>query len=189
MKIGFKASLVGIKIAALGAAIVLGIGSAYQGLGSIGNKTVEDNVLWRTPGLASDESGLPYTLGRYLTKGQLPPPLSVQDFVRSVDDDQKRLDGSCAIELTGAVPAARWWTVSAVNSDGVAFSDSNTLTAGAAVLEADGKLILHVASSPQPGNWIKPPSSGNYSIALTLHDVVDDRGGPLKLPSIKQVSC
>jgi hypothetical protein len=176
-----------VKLASLVAALVLGIGSAYQGLAALGNRPVENNPLWtiRTP--ANDESALPYILGHYLTHGQLPPPLSVQDFHRLRDDDQVALRGSCVVEITGEIPAARWWTISATTQAGVAPTDSNTLTAATALLESDGKLILRVSASPQPGNWIKPPANGAYAIALALHDAAGN--GQLTLPRVKQVSC
>jgi hypothetical protein len=178
-----------IKLAALVAAIVIGVGSGYKGLASFGNRPVAGNAFWTTRALNLQDNALPYTTGHYLAHGQLPPPLAVQDFLRHADDDGRALDGDCIIEVKGTIPAARWWTLSAVDGEGVAISDENTLTAGSAVIEADDTLVLRIASSPQPGNWIKPPTRGSYSIAYTLHEAAPQQGAGIALPSVKRVGC
>jgi hypothetical protein len=178
-----------IKLAALVGATALGVGAAYKGFADFGNRAVAGNPMWMERVLNPQDKALPYVLGHYLAHGQLPPPLAVQDYIRQYDDDGNSLDGDCVVEVKGEIPAARWWTLSAVNTQAVAALDSNTLTAGTAVLEADDTLVLRIANAPQPGNWIKPPSNGNYRIAFAVHETVENRGSAFKLPQVHQVGC
>jgi hypothetical protein len=177
------------KLAAISGAIILGIGAAYQGFAVFGNRAVAGNPMWTERVLNPQDKALPYVLGHYMARGQLPPPLAVQDYLRQYDEDGNVLDGDCVIEVKGEIPLARWWTLSAVNENSVASLDSNTLTSGTAVLEADDTLILRISNSPQPGNWIKPPSNGNYRIAFAVHEAVENRSPTFKLPQVRQVGC
>jgi hypothetical protein len=178
-----------IKGAALAAAALLGVGSAYRGLADFGEIAVAGNPQWHERILDAKHGALPYVTGHYLANGQLPPPLAVRDFQRRVDDQGQALKGSCVAEVKGAAPAARWWTISSVNPDGVAPTDSNTLTAGNAIVESDGTLIVRISSAPVPGNWIKPAQSGTYGIAVTLHDAAAGREQAIKLPAVSQGGC
>jgi hypothetical protein len=177
------------KAAVLAGAVVLGVGSAYFGMANLGNRPVPENIGWTLRSGKPNDSALPYVLGHYLASGQLPPPLAVQDFHRDRDEESEILTGSCVVEISGSIPEARWWTLSAVNSSGTAPEDRNTLTAGNAILEPDDTLVVHISTSPQTGNWIKPPSNGTYGIALAVHEIAEAGRAPLKLPRVKRIGC
>jgi hypothetical protein len=178
-----------IKAAALAGAVVLGVGSAYFGMANLGNRPIAENTSWTVRSGNPNDSALPYVLGHYLASGQLPPPLAVQDYHRDRDEEGATLTGSCVVEITGSVPEARWWTLSAVNGSGVSPEDRNTLTAGNAILEADDTLVVRISTSPQPGNWIKPPSNGTYAIALAVHEAIEADRAQLKLPRVQRIGC
>ncbi len=178
-----------IKAAALAGAVLLGVGSAYVGMAKLGNRPVPENVAWTLRSADPNDSALPYVLGHYLAGGQLPPPLAVQDYHRDKDDDGGTLTGSCVVEIKGIIPEARWWTLSAVNGSGTAPDNRNSLTAGNAILEADDTLVVRISVSPQPGNWIKPPSNGTYAIALTIHEATETARVPLQLPRVQRIGC
>jgi hypothetical protein len=188
MKGNFVARL-GIRLAALAGAVTIGTGTALHGLSSFGLIPVEGSPLWQTRPLAIDSTALPYSLGNYLMSGQLPPPAAVRDFQRAADDAGKVLAGSCAVELRGKMPAARWWTIAAVDTNGVAWANSGALTSGGVIVEASGEVVVRISTAPQPGNWIRPPSSGAYRLALTLHDPVETRDDPAPLPGVVQEDC
>ncbi len=178
-----------IRAAALSGVVVLGIGSAYVGMARFGNRPIHDNAAWSIRQGNPKDSALPYVLGYYLASGQLPPPLAVQDYHRDTDDDGGPLAGSCVVEVKSSVPDARWWTLSAVNSHNVSPDDFNTLTAGTAILEEDDTLVVRISTSPQPGNWIRPPSGGAYGIAFSVHDGADNGEVLQQLPHVRRIGC
>ncbi len=111
------------------------------------------------------------------------------DLWRDTATDGVTLRGDCMTTLEGTIPPARWWTIAAVDKDGVAEGARSVLSASAAVLEADGHIIVHLSAEPQPGNWIAPASGGTYSLALTLHDPVLPLPAGEPLPRLTRVGC
>jgi hypothetical protein len=178
-------AIIGIGI--FGGAIAAGIGSALYGFTHFGVAPVTNSAGWQSRSLDAQDSALPYSLAHFLMDGRLPPPASVKDFTRSADDAGVALDARCVVEIRGTIPQARWWTVSATDSEGLALRDSHTLTSGGAILEPGGELVLRISSTPQPGNWIRPPAN-RYRIALTLHDQLNTRT-ELTLPKVQQSGC
>jgi hypothetical protein len=130
---------------------------------------------------------LPYALGHFLALGQVPPTRTGRQFVRRTDDTGKALSASCIAVLTGVVPASRWWTLAAAAPDGEMDPARGVLSAGQAVLEANGQLIATVSDSPSPGNWLVP-SRSSYTLVLTLHDASGVVGGA-DLPTVTQTGC
>jgi hypothetical protein len=147
-----------------------GVGSAIISLNTIGLTQADAPTEWQEWNLAEDSLTLPYALGHFLNSGQVPPTKASRQFVRRVDDKGQGLSASCVIELSGVVPVARWWTLSAAAADGSVASDRNVLSAGQAIFEANGKLVARISAAPSPGNWISAPSRGAVVLVLTLHD-------------------
>jgi hypothetical protein len=178
-----------VAFGSLFAGAVLGIGSAYYSFSAAGVSPVPDQPGWVQRSMISTSATLPYELGHYLADGQLPPPKSVMDLWRNTATDGVALRGDCTVTFEGTIPPARWWTLAAVNKDGVAQGPRSVLAASFAVFEADGHIAVHVAVDPQPGNWIAPLSGGTYSLALTLHDPVLPLPAGEPLPTLKREGC
>jgi hypothetical protein len=171
----------------LGAGVALGLGSAVYGLNSIGLSNAASPKDWQEWDLAEDSTTLPYALGHFLTAGQVPPSRASRQFIRSVDDQGSALSGACVATLQGALPQARWWTLAAAANNGAIGDEQGVLSAGEAVLEANGQLRAQVSATPVSGNWITPPARGAFVLVLTLHDSAPIT--PAQLPTLTQGGC
>jgi hypothetical protein len=178
-----------IAAGSLMAGVILGIGSAYYAFSAAGVAEVPGQAGWQQRNLVAQSSALPYALGHYLAEGQLPPPQSVLDLTRGTSSDGAVLRGDCMVTLDGEIPSARWWTLAAINKDGLATGPRAVLSASSAVLESDGRIVVHVSTEPQSGNWIAPASGGTYALALTLHDPVLPLPVDVPFPTVTKDGC
>jgi hypothetical protein len=182
------ATRLALSIGFFAATIAAGAGSALYGFTHFGLTQVANSPGWQTRSVDQQDHALPYALAHFLMEGQLPPPASVKDFTRAADDAGVAFDARCIVEVRGRIPPARWWTLSVTDNAGVALSDAHTITAGSAILESGGDLVLRISTAPQPGNWIRPPSN-SYRLALTLHDQTSVRNEQVVLPKVQQSGC
>ena len=140
---------------------------------------------WREWRGGEDSLRNTYSIGHYLSKGQIPPPKGVRYFVRNTDDEGQTLRGSCAISIEGKFPLSRWWFAAAVSGD-----ERTTLDAGQAVRQADGTTVIAIASAPAQGNWLAPPNDATYELQFVLLGV-DESAVPTPggLPRVRKLGC
>ncbi len=169
--------------------VSIGVGSAYFAMTNLGVTKVQGNPGWETRELAPSGTAVPYVLGYFLAAGQLPPPASVMQFNGVTDSSDAKFSGSCIVKIEGMVPDSRWWTLAAVDFNGLTQNERSVVTAGTAIRETDGRLVVFVSRTPHHGNWLIPPSSGRYHIALTLHDASQTRDAGFALPKISIELC
>jgi hypothetical protein len=174
-------------IGSLGFGLAAGLGSGVYALNTIGLTAAASPKDWQEWVLSDGSTTLPYALGHFLAAGQVPPSRASRQFIRRVDDSGAALSGSCAVTLQGALPPARWWTLAATASNGKVGESRGVLSAGEAVLEANGQLRAQVSASPAAGNWIVPPGNGSYILVLTVHDAASVSAATL--PPISQGGC
>jgi hypothetical protein len=167
---------------------VIGLFSAISALGGMGLRQVQNGNGWQEWRLGENERLLPYALGHFQSVGQVPPPKSSRFFVRSADENGNALYGDCVYVFSGQTIPARWWTISAIN--GSSQDASAVLTAGQAVTDADGQLIVNISRHPEPGNWIAPPDSGTFALRFVLSEPeLPADGSALPLPILKKKGC
>ncbi len=171
-------------IAAIFSGLLVGILSAINALGSYGLLPVIGQPSWAEWQLSGGDTKLIYSLGHFLSEGQLPPPKLARSFVRNVDNDGNRLSDGCVYLVEGKVTPARWWTLSAGQSNGL--SARSELSAGEAIVDKDGTLRVFVSQHPMPGNWIQP-NSGSF----TLHYIINEapNGATIQLPNVSKKGC
>lgn len=179
--------IIGVRFGVIIVGTLLGFASATFALSRAGLSDVQGQAGWQEWNLSAETSLQPYSLGRFLVDGQLPPSNAQQEYFRATDKDGKTLRGECLARLKGKLPPARWWTIAAVTRSGQAVSSQSVITAAQAVLEGDGSLDLSISSSPSSGNWIVPPDSGGYSLVVTLNEMTE--GAAIPLPTITQEGC
>jgi hypothetical protein len=171
-------------IAAIFGGLLIGILSAVSALGSFGLQPVTDKSAWAEWQLASGDTKLTYTLGHFLSGGQLPPPKLAHSFVRTTDDSGARLRSDCVYLVEGKITPARWWTMS-VNNAG-SLSTHSVLTAGEAIVGEEDDLKVTISSRPMPGNWLEPDSS-SVSLIYIINEAPN--GQDLQLPSVIKKGC
>jgi hypothetical protein len=178
--------IIGVRFGVMIAGGLLGFASATFALSRAGLSDVQGQAGWQQWNLSAETSMQPYSLGRFLADGQLPPSNAQNEYFRSTDKDGKALRGDCRVTLKGKLPPARWWTIAAVTRSGQTASPASVISAAQAILEADGSIELTVNASPVPGNWITPPPGG-YSLVVTLNEMTETTA--LALPIITQEGC
>jgi hypothetical protein len=161
--------------------IIFGWASAIQSLNGAGLRPVKDGNGWQEWQASPNDRLLPYSLGHFLSGGQLPPPKSVRYYERSVDDDGNTLRGDCVFAIDGLVPPSRWWSLTAGNSG------QAVLTAGTAVIDSEDHLKVTASRLPAAGNWIAPEDLSNYKLTYVLSEVPADT--VIELPHVKKVGC
>ena len=171
-------------IAAIFAGLLLGILSAVNALGSYGLLPVAAHPGWAEWQLASSDTKLVYTLGHFLSGGQLPPPKLAHSFVRTTDDGGNSLRSDCVYLVEGKITPARWWTMSVSQAGGL--SAHSVLTAGEAIVDQDDSLKVTISTRPMPGNWLEPDGS-NISLVYVVNEA--QNGQIVELPSVTKKGC
>lgn len=94
-------------------------------------------------------------------------------FIATTDSAGNPLDLSCSYVLEGHVPVSTFWTLVAVNEDGVNLAAPDTdlaLRSSEIVRDNGGAMRIHVGRSLAPGNWLELAGSGPFLLKMTLYD-------------------
>jgi hypothetical protein len=139
----------------------------------------------------------PYARATIARSGQLPVGLGDGvAFSAQADDNGKVFDGRCEVVLSGATPAARFWTLTLYNSQGQLGANSVNrygFTSQEIVRLADGTFEIVVAPRASAGNWLPTGGVERYQLMLRLYDTavgVSTRAGKeVPMPSVKTRNC
>lgn len=165
--------------------LALGLASAIYSLDGFGLKPAAENAGWQEWRFSADDRLQPYALGHFQSAGKVPTPSSTHYFTRNMDDDGNSLRGDCVFVLSGPTIPSRWWSLSA--GDASELTRSAVLSAGRAILNADGDLEVNIARQPMPGNWVRPDSSGTYNLIYVVSEPAQN--AKLVLPNVKKGGC
>lgn len=148
----------------LAGGIIAGIGSAFLATQTLGTTAAVKDSPWELRDNSPASTVHPYTTAHYLLDGRLPPSAGqFLELTAEYDAGGKHINASCDYLLmlpAGKTP--RWWSVAAFA--GRLTADGSTLMNQSAVAEADGSIRIAVTRHPQPGNWIKAPATGRYTL-------------------------
>ena len=153
---------------AIGAAVGLGL-TWVTTVNGYGPAVIRAGA-WQSWPKAGTEEADPYARAALARAGEL--PLELADglaFVATTDDAGHPLDGRCDIRLTGTVPQARFWTLTATDGRGRLIANSaqrSGFTSPEVVWNRDGTLDVLLGPRARPGNWL--PSGARERIVLTL---------------------
>jgi hypothetical protein len=192
-------------VLAIGAALVLGLGSAYQavrsGSGLAGGEVA--NGPWRTSFVTGSADADLYTRARVAVGGLLALAPSETVYWNAEQDAGGRLlDARCDYRVTGGELPARWWSVTAyaadhflIPNDAGRYSFSQTTLAR----EPDGAWTMRVATAPpkssEAATWLpsgRAGASGAFALTLRLYNPapeVYERPASLALPRIEREVC
>lgn len=116
-------------------------------------------------------------------------------FTATTDSDGAPLDLACTYRLTGRTPVAAYWTLAAVDPDGVnlARPDGPAWVGSGDLARAnDGSIVLYVGRTLAPLNWLELAGDGPFSLVLTLYDTVVSSGissAEVTMPAIAREAC
>lgn len=116
-------------------------------------------------------------------------------FVATTDSDGEALDLSCAYTLEGHVPVSSFWTLVAVNGEGVNLAAPGAdlaLRSSEIVRNNAGSMVIHVGKNLAPGNWLELAGGGPFALELTLYDTTAFSGFSSDndtMPTITRGNC
>ena len=139
----------------------------------------------------------PYARAALARSGELPLGLSVGlSFFARADSAGALLSGRCSYEISGVLPAARFWTLTAAGPRGYLVANSAGrygFTSGEILRRAGGAFVITAAPTVQPGNWLPLGSPERFVLVLRLYDTpVSATASALSavsLPVIRQTGC
>jgi hypothetical protein len=200
-------------VLAIGAALVLGLGSAYYTVraGLSGGEIA--NGPWRTSLVTGSQQADLYTRARVAVGGLLAlAPSETVYWNADVDAEGRALDARCDYRIEGEELPARWWSVTAygadhflIPNDAGRHSFSQTTLARA----PGGRWTMTVSTEKKPDasgarseaepseviNWLpsgRSGAAGPFALTLRLYNPepeVVERAGAVRLPRIERESC
>jgi hypothetical protein len=164
-----KAFAVGAAGLALGLAAsgaILSGGSPPFGVVSIGP--------WRVAAKAGSPDADPYTRAELERSGQIPLALGEGlQLVARVDSDGRALDRGCVYRVGPHTPAARYWTLSLVDRDGLPVENAAGrygFRSSEILREDDGGFSIFVSALAHAGNWLPIGHVKDFALVLRLYD-------------------
>lgn len=165
-------SLLLILILAIGAAFGLGL-TWFTMVNGYGPGLVRSGP-WETWPKAGTEAADPYARATLARAGAL--PLELADgiaFTATQDANGRALDGRCDIRLSGSLPQARFWTLTATDGQGRLIenaADRSGFTSAEVVWNRDGTLDVVLGPRARPGNWLPTGARDRIELTLRLYD-------------------
>jgi hypothetical protein len=92
-------------------------------------------------------------------------------YVADHDDRGQPLRSRCRYRVSGAPPAARWWSVTAYADDFFLFADEGrrySLSGEHARLDAQGRFVVFTGAAPPADGSAWIPTPGDRGLVLTL---------------------
>ena len=118
-------------------------------------------------------------------------------FFAEDDDDGETLVGTCDYVLKGANLAARFWTLSSLDTNKRTVIEAReglpvSLTSDNLAYGAKQQFEIEISAYARPGNWLAITPGETFLLALNLYDspIATNKGlVATQLPSIKRVRC
>ena len=116
----------------------------------------------------------PYARAFFARTGET--PLGITEglsFIARQDSRGAWLEPRCDYLVSGAVPPARYWTLSALDPDGhipPGGGERHGFTSSELLRKLDGGFEIRIAASARPGNWLPVVSGQPFILMLRLYD-------------------
>lgn len=140
----------------------------------------------------------PYAQAITARTGSVPLAAAVGlSFTAAVDDRGAGLSARCAYRIDGAVPAARFWTLTATTAAGLLMDNlagRSAFSSAEILRRSDGSFSIAVAPNARPGNWLPVSGGGPFILTLRLYEtplssVASGDVRKAKLPSVTPLGC
>jgi hypothetical protein len=118
----------------------------------------------------------PYARAVLSRTGEIPLAAAqgIAFYARS-DDTGSPLSGSCDYIVSGAVPAARYWTLTLTDPNGRLVENAAhryAFTSAEVLRRADNSFSIAVAPGARSGNWLPSEPARRFVLVLKLYDAV-----------------
>lgn len=137
----------------------------------------------------------PYTRAHIARAASLPlGQAEGLQFTATTDSDGEPLTRACTYRISGRTPVASFWTLAAVDADGinVAAPDADAvLRSNRLARSGNGAIAVTVGTTLMPLNWLEITGAGTFQLVLTLYDMPAFAGvsGPADMPTITTERC
>ncbi len=139
----------------------------------------------------------PYTDARIAVDGRV--PLGAAEgvlFIAKKDADGQPLQRACDYRINGKLPAARYWTLTAQNSDGADIADPfgrvEPVISEHSIWQ-DGTVDILIGATRRGGaEWLPLSGTGPMQLSLRLYDTqVTGTGavGQVRIPQVERIRC
>jgi len=139
----------------------------------------------------------PYSLASVDRSGTL--PLGAAEgvsFVATTDSAGAPLSPACDYAVSGAMPVARFWTLSVLTPDGFPIpnpAQRYAFTSAEILRQSHEPVLINVATEARSGNWLPIGKAQPYVLALRLYDTglsaVGSTFDAATLPRIQKLRC
>lgn len=116
-------------------------------------------------------------------------------FTAETDSAGAPLDRNCRYRIEGQTPLATFWTLVAVDPNGVNIARPDGILAFNSTRLArgpEGAILIYVGKALSPSNWLEITGEGPFSLVLTLYDsaILSGFGADAQtMPSIVNEGC
>lgn len=185
-----------LLLASIAVALVTGFGLSYYALTDgrlFGAAQIGPWISWPDLGSASPN---PYSRGHLTREAALQLGRAEGlKFVANTDSAGETLDLACSYTLEGHVPVSSFWTLVAVDGEGINLAAPGTdlaLRSSEIARTSAGATLIHVGKALAPGNWLELSGSGPFALELTLYDTTAFSGFSSDndtMPAITRGAC
>lgn len=116
-------------------------------------------------------------------------------FTATTDSAGRPLTRTCGYSITGQTPLTSFWTLVALDDQGINIAAAN----GAAAIRSDsiarrndGSIIINVGTRLAPNTWLELAGTGPFQLLMTLYDTpafVGSGKSPTVMPTISRGRC
>jgi hypothetical protein len=186
-----------LVIYAFALALGLGVSSAYMAVSGDYPLGAVRAGPWRAWPQVGSRDADPYARSIIVREAEV--PLATGEglaLAATADDTGRPLDSACTYRVGSTTPQARLWTLTLYDQSGFLVPsdlDRSGFTSAEILRSADGRFAIMLSRDLQPGNWLKLPASGSFSLMLRLYDSPVAAGSASltagALPTIERVEC
>lgn len=184
-------------LAAACAGAALGLAATYLMLERGGAFSAVEAGPWTAWPKNSSLEVDPYARAMLAYTGEL--PLGAAEgisFLAREDSAGAALNARCDYIVSGAVPKARYWTLSVLSADGFPVANAAQrygFTSSEILRRPDGGFAIALSRSARPGNWLPIGDASKFVLALRLYDtdlnITSLALGAASLPSLIREGC
>jgi hypothetical protein len=140
----------------------------------------------------------PYTRAHFVRHSLMPMSTALMArYHASIDSDGQPLHSSCEYRLEGSEPTRGWWSVAVFDARGKLIRNDagrHSFSSDTALRAPSGRIVIHLARSARPGNWLPTGGAGRLTLVLQAEDPNDgsatpDEDAQVRLPDIRRVAC
>jgi hypothetical protein len=186
-----------ISVAFALAALTLGLLTTQAALTGALPVSVDRLGPWRAPARGGAAEDDPYAHARVERSGEI--PLGLGEGLRllaEVDSDGRQLDAACVYRVGPHAPPARYWTLEAVDPEGLPLDNAAqryALRSSEILREPDGGFWVWASARAHAGDWLPTGGAGRFALALRLYDPaltgLAARADSTAVPRIERVRC